>query len=326
MEIKTVSIIGLGALGTLFGQHMASRMPRENLRIIADRDRIARYERDGVYCNGKPCAFRYVAPDEGCAPADLLMFAVKFNHLDQAVAAARHHVGENTVVLSLLNGITSEQMIGRDYGMDKLLCCVAQGMDAVKQDCRLTYQHMGMLVFGDMMPGPPSEKTKAVARFFTRIGLPHQVDADMRKRLWGKFMLNVGVNQSVAVFEGDYGMVQRQGHPRDVMIGAMREVITLSELEDVRLTEDDLNYWLKVMDGLSPEGKPSMRQDLEARRPSEVELFSGTVLAFGKKHGRSFPVNEMLYETIKAYEDKAAPLLQEVDKTGALCYHAQCNL
>ena len=53
---------------------------------------------------------------------------------------------------------------------------------------------------------------------------------------------------------------------------------------------------------MSPEGKPSMRQDIEAKRPTEVELFAGTVIELGKKYGIPTPVNQSLYEQIKALE------------------------
>ena len=57
MTIKRVSIIGLGALGILFGHHLSKKMPKEDLRIIADQERIQRYETDNVYCNGERCQF-----------------------------------------------------------------------------------------------------------------------------------------------------------------------------------------------------------------------------------------------------------------------------
>jgi 2-dehydropantoate 2-reductase len=60
MEIKKVSIIGLGALGILFGNHFAKKMPKDNVRIIADRERIKKYRSEDVYCNGESCAFNYV--------------------------------------------------------------------------------------------------------------------------------------------------------------------------------------------------------------------------------------------------------------------------
>ena len=302
MEIKKVTIVGLGALGILFGNHLAKRMSKGDLRIIADEKRIQKYKKEHVYCNGEKCDFHYVTPNESCEPADLLLFTVKYEGLHDAIQAVKNHVDENTIILSALNGITSEAIIGRTFGRDRILYSVAQGMDAVKVGNKLTYDHMGMLCFGDQKPGIISERVKRVATFFEKIDFPYQIDTNMDKRQWGKFMLNVGVNQTVAVYKSNYGEVQGEGDARKTMIAAMREVIALSEYEGINLSEEDLNYWLSVLATLSPEGKPSMAQDLEARRYSEVPLFAGAVLEMGEKYQVPTPVNQKLFETIKAIE------------------------
>ncbi len=304
MEINTVSIIGLGALGTLFGHHLSGHMPPDSLRIVADAGRIAKYQKEEVFCNGEPCRFHYVKPEEACTPADLLIFCVKYQGLAGAIEEAGNQVGPNTVILSLLNGISSEEIIGRTFGMDKLLYSVAQGMDAVKVGNQLAYRNMGLICFGGRQPGELSESAKAVARFFGRTHLPYELSTDMPHKLWGKLMFNVGVNQTVAVFETDYGGIQKEGPARETMISAMKEVMRLSEQENVNLSQSDLDYWFTVLDKLNPLGKPSMRQDLEAKRKSEVDLFAGTVLALGRKHGLSFPTNQMLYDRIKEIESR----------------------
>lgn len=304
MKIEKVSIIGLGALGIMYGHHLSEKLPKGNLRIIADENRIQKYKKDGVFCNGERCDFHYVTPNDNVEPADLLIFTVKFDGLEEAIQSARNHVGDNTIIISALNGIISEEMIGQAYSFDKVLYCVAQGMDAVKIGNKLTYDHKGILVFGDKEPGIISEKTKALSEFFNAVELPHQVDTDMTHRLWGKFMLNVGVNQTVAVYKSNYGVVLREGEARDTMIAAMREVIKISGKEGIPLSEKDLQYWLDVLETLSHEGKPSMAQDVDAKRPSEVELFSGTVLKLAQKHGIETPVNKMLYEKIKEIESE----------------------
>jgi len=304
MEINKVSIIGLGALGTLFGNQLSKNMPEEDLRIIADWDRIQRYKKDKIYCNNEICRFNYVTPEEPCEPTDLLIFAVKYNDLKDAIKSVKNHVGENTIIISVLNGITSETIIGETYGMDKVLYCVAQGMDAVKVGNRLTYHNMGMLCFGENEPDVISDRVKMVSRFFDKTGVPYEAVIDMQKRLWGKFMLNVGINQTVAVYSTNYGGVQKEGEARDTMIAAMREVIDISEKEGINLTEEDLNYWLEIVSTLNDEGKPSMAQDVEAGRFSEVELFSGAVLQFGKKHNIDTPVNQSLYNKITSIENE----------------------
>lgn len=302
MKIKTVSIVGLGALGILFGNQLSKKMDFEDLRIIADENRIEKYKKELIYCNNELCNFQYITPETKSTPADLVIFAVKFNALNDAIKAASNQIGENTIILSALNGISSEEIIGNAFGMDKVLYCVAQGMDAVKSDNHLTYSNTGILCFGEKEPNIISEKVQRVASFFDSVDFPYEAVTNMYQRQWGKLMLNVGVNQTVAVYEGNYGTIQKEGPARETMINAMKEVMALSSFEGVKLTDTDLKYWLSVLDSLSPDGKPSMRQDLENHRYSEVELFSGTIIKLGKKYKIQTPVNQMLYNQIKDIE------------------------
>lgn len=304
MNIKTVSIIGLGALGILFGDQLSKKMDFQDLRIIADENRIKRYKKDLIYCNNKVCNFQYITPETKCTPADLVIFAVKFNALDDAIKAASNQIGENTIILSALNGISSEEIIGNAFGIDKVLYCVAQGMDAVKTDNHLTCSNKGILCFGERKHNIISEKVQRVGSFFESVDFPYEAVTNMYQRQWGKLMLNVGVNQTVAVYEGNYGTIQKEGNARETMINAMKEVMALSSFEGVTLTDEDLKYWLRVLDSLSPDGKPSMRQDLENHRFSEVELFSGTIIKLGEKYKIKTPVNQMLYNRIKDIEKK----------------------
>ena len=64
------------------------------------------------------------------------------------MALAAPYVGEETVILSLLNGVTSEEALSQTFGPEKVLYAVAQGMDAVREGSRLTYTHGGTLFLG----------------------------------------------------------------------------------------------------------------------------------------------------------------------------------
>src|SRR6056297_2512126 len=132
MEIKKVSIIGLGALGILYGNHLLNNMSKENLRILADKNRVNKYKKNGIYCNGKKCNFNYITPDIENDPADLMIFSVKYGGLKEAIKVARNQIGENTIIISTLNGIVSEEEVGDVYGIHRVIYCVAQGMDALK--------------------------------------------------------------------------------------------------------------------------------------------------------------------------------------------------
>ena len=301
MNIERIAIVGMGALGVLYGDFLTERLGRDRVGFVVDAERRARYERMEITANGRRCDFRLIDANESGHPADLVIFAVKATALEQAMEDAAGQIGPDTVILSVLNGITSEQLLEARFGGKNVVYCVAQGMDAVKQGGALTYTVMGQLCVGV----PSEEKLPAldaVCALFDRIGLPYSRESDILHRLWSKFMLNVGVNQVVMVCEGAYGTIQVPGKPREMMIAAMREVLELSRYEGVRITEDDLHFYVDLMNTMSPQGMPSMRQDGLAHRRSEVELFSGTVCRLAKKHGLPVPVNEWLYAKVKEME------------------------
>ena len=301
MNIERIAIVGMGALGVLYGNYLTEHLGRDRVGFVVNAERRERYGRMEISANGHRCDFRLIDANETGNPADLVIFAVKATALDQAMEDAAGQIGPNTVLLSVLNGITSERLLEQRFGGKNVVYCVAQGMDAVKLGGALTYTVMGQLCIGV----PSEEKLPAldaVCALFDRIGMPYSREEDILHRLWGKFMLNVGVNQVVMVFEGTYGTIQAPGRPREMMIAAMREVLELSKYEGVKLTEDDLNFYVELMNTMSPQGMPSMRQDGLAHRRSEVELFSGTVCRLAKKHGLSVPVNEWLYARVREME------------------------
>ncbi|MGB4588556.1 MAG: ketopantoate reductase family protein [Clostridiaceae bacterium] len=302
MQIQKVALIGLGALGVMFGNQLQKTMPKGSFKIVADKNRIDRYLEQGISCKGEDCSFDFVSSDKDSAPCDLAIFAVKYSGLKDAIESMRPLIGKDTIIISTLNGIISEEVLGEAFGHEKVVYCVAQGMDAVKEGNKVDYTNMGMLVIGENKTSSISERVQHLNDFLNSHGITCDIENDMRKKMWGKLMLNVGVNQVVSLYGGTYAEIQKEGSSREMMKAAMREVILLSEKEGVNLTETDLKYWLGILGTLSPEGKPSMRQDIEARRKSELELFAGTILEYGTNHGIDTPINREIFERITELE------------------------
>ena len=301
-EIQSTAIIGMGALGLLYGNQIVSRLGSSGLRFIADRKRIQKYHSMEFTVNGEHRTF----PMEDCetaAPADFVIVAVKYNALPEALNTMKNCVGPDTTIISVMNGISSEQMIGERYGREKVLYSIAQGMDAMKFGSSLTYTQAGELRVGALSP-EQNNRLEAMTAFFDRAGISYTVEDDILHRLWGKFMLNVGVNQTCMAYETTYSGTLVPGEAHDTRIGAMREVIRLAHAEHVNLTEQDLDSYIDLLKTLSPDGMPSMRQDSLSHRPSEVEMFSGTVREMAKKHGLATPVNDRLYKRIREMESQ----------------------
>ena len=271
-KIETSSLIGLGALGILFGRKMPG------VKVIADAERIARYSAQPVVCNGKECRFDYVTPEQG-QPVDLVLVAVKATVLEQAIKDIKKFVGPDTIIISVLNGITSENDIEAVYP-GHCLWSVAIGMDATRVGRSLTFGAEGRIQFGASEPCN-----------------------DILFKQWSKLMVNDGLNQAAAAFDLPYGGLTKPGPAYDKMLEAMQEVIDLSVLEGVNLPADNHKAFLESMaPTFKPDGMPSMRQDVLAKRPTEVEQFAGVVRRLAQKHGMPTPANDFFYEKIREIE------------------------
>lgn len=299
--IQKTAIIGMGALGLLYADIIASAKGPAGVSFVMDRERLEKYRGMVFDCNGQKKTF----PMECCedaSPADLVIVAVKYNGLAAALDTMKNCVGKDTVILSVMNGISSEKIIGERYGHGRLIDTVAQGMDAMKFGSRLTYTKRGELRIG-AEDESQAANLRLVAAYFDEIGMPYTVEKDILHRLWGKFMLNVGVNQTCMAYETNYGGALAEGSGANrTMLAAMREVIALANAEGIRLSEQDLDEYVDILKTLSPEGMPSMRQDAVSKRPTEVEMFAGTVIPMAGAHGIPVPANVFLYETIKKME------------------------
>ena len=298
--IRKTAIIGMGALGLLFGDIIMDAWKRDCVDYILDEDRLLKYREKSFSVNGKAQNFQMCSAEEA-EPYDLVIVAVKWNSLPSALSAMRRCVGEDTIIISALNGISSEKIIGEKYGKNRVLCCIAQGMDAMYANGALCYTKAGELHLGvfDDVQRPLLEK---VCEFFERSSMPYVAEEDILHRLWAKFMLNVGVNQTCAAFGTNYAGALAPGAARDAMCGAMRETIALANAEGIALSEKDLEIYIEILKTLHPEGLPSMAQDIVAHRKSEVEMFSGTVIKMSAVHGIKAPINEFLYNKIQEIE------------------------
>lgn len=293
-KIETSALIGLGALGILFGRKMPG------VKVIADGERAARYAAEPVVCNGEQLSFEYVAPAAG-KPVDFLLVAVKATVLEQAIKDIGRFVGPDTVIISVLNGITSEDKIESIYP-GHTLWSVAIGMDATRTGRRLVYGVAGKIQFGER-DGAMTPRVQAVADYLTACGIANEPCSDILCKQWNKLMVNDGLNQAAAAFDLPYGGLIDPSPERDKMLEAMQEVIRLANLEGVPLPPDnDVKFLSASMHTFNPDGMPSMRQDVLAKRKTEVEEFAGIVRRLAAKHGMPTPANDFFYERIKQIE------------------------
>ncbi|MBC2580477.1 ketopantoate reductase family protein [Clostridium sp. DJ247] len=300
-NIKNISIVGLGAIGCAYASKLYD-MDSKSIKVIAGGERAKRYKEKGFLINGKQYDFTYAHPEEKCEPADLIIVAVKSNQLSEAIKDMKKHVGPNTIIMSLLNGITSEESIGKEFGMNKILYALCIAIDANRNGNNIRFSSYGNITFGEKVNIEYSEKVKAVKELFDRANIPYNIPENMIRSLWWKFMINVGINQCSAVLRGRYGVFQSRDEAKNLMESAMWEVVRLSEKVGVDLNGKDIEQWYKVLNTMNPNSRTSMLEDIECGRKTEVDIFAGTVCELGKKYGVDTPVNNALFNIIKVIE------------------------
>jgi 2-dehydropantoate 2-reductase len=300
-RIKRVVVLGAGAMGGFFLSRFLDA-PGFETAVAARGQRKKRLETEGLVVNGKQYTAGVVDPDEADSPVDLIIVAVKNHHLTEAVCNLTRLVGDDTVFLSVMNGLDSEEYIGSLYGKKKVLYGVSVGIDSIREGNRITFTHAGVHYFGEKKNTALSPKVRLVQDAFFRAGISYETPRDMIRMLWWKFMINVGINQASAVMRAPYGVFQSLPEARSLMVALMREVTALAKVAGVDLGEQDITDWYTVLDKLAPHGKTSMLQDIEAGRKTEVEVFGGKVTSLGKKHGVPTPVNQAVSNIIHVLE------------------------
>ena len=300
-------MIGMGALGLLFGDMITGNADRKNTVFLMDKERYDRHSKDIYRINGKEKTFNLAnTGDPGSVPfetADFAIIATKYNGLESAISMMKPYVDDNTDIISLLNGIISEDIIAKTCNRDNIIDCVPIGMDAMREGSSVNYTKEGRLQIG-IRERSQQKAFERLCAFFDIAHVPYEAMDDIRHAMWNKFMINVGINQTCMVYETTYAGVLNDPEAFSSLKKAMQEVIELASCEGVMLTREDFDNDLKILEGLNPDGYPSMRQDAVAKRYSEVELFAGTVLKLAAKHGIDTPVNKRFYEDIRRTESR----------------------
>lgn len=300
-KIQRVSLIGLGGVGGTYASKLYDMDPK-CLKVITDKERYDRYSRKGFIINGKKYQFDYIRPEEKVEPSDLVIVSVKYHHINQAIKDIKNHVGPNTIILSLLNGISSEKIIGQEYGIDKVLYGMVIGVDAIREDNKISFADTAKLYFGEETNNTYSPKVLAVKELFDRANIQYVIPENMVYTLWWKFMFNVGINQTSAVLKASYKVFHEIQEAEDFLRETMREVVKLSEKMGIGLSEENVQEFVDILRGLSPQGKTSMLQDIEAGRKTEVEMLAGEVCRLGEQLGVDTPINKMLLNMIRTME------------------------
>ncbi len=287
-EIESVTLIGLGAVGAVVGTRLQEALAG-NFSVIADARRQEKLRKEGIVLNGKRYDFAFA---DGTGFRDLILITTKSTALEEALEAITPYTGPDTLILSLLNGIDSEETVAKKFGQEHVLYSYFLGHPSMREGNRITHDGKYRIYFGEADNRTLSAKVSAVERLFDRTGIPYRIPEDMVAALWQKFVINIGCNQTTALLRRPYGHLQENGQAMALARRMMDEAAAVARKLNIAGAERMAGEAEKVIRSMNPEGKSSMLQDVEAGRPNEIDIFAGTLCRIAGTIGHPVPWNE----------------------------------
>ena len=300
-EIKTVAVLGSGAVGAYFIWGLSKKLGN-NLWIIADGERRRRLEENGININGENYGLNLKTPKEAKG-ADMLLVAVKYPALCGALSDIAEIVDDNTIVLSLMNGVNSEETIGSKIGMEHMLYSMIKiSSERTENNIRFNSETTPGLYFGEPGRSEPSGRMLAVKTLLDGTPIHYHMCEDIVTEIWEKFAINVSNNLPQAILGCGVGAYSDSIYAEHIFKKLREEVVAVAAAKGITISPAADDFVSRGI--VSKAARYSTLQDLDAKRHTEVDMFAGAVAEMGKELGIPTPYNELVYNLIKAIEEK----------------------
>jgi 2-dehydropantoate 2-reductase len=240
---------------------------------------------------------------EGIGVADLVIVLVKSFHTRQAVESAAPIIGQNTLVMSMQNGLGHEDIIADVVGRDRVLGgkTYVGGVFLGPGNVRATTRGKETII-GEL-DGSITERVRAVADEFNRADLLTMVSDNIMAVMWDRLLINVATGALSGITRLTYGGLYRVPDLEACATAAVAEGIAVATAAGVKLSSDDPRQaWIKAAQGLPSEFKASMLQSLQNNTKTEIDFVNGSVIRLGEEYGVPTPVNRTLMACIKGIE------------------------
>jgi 2-dehydropantoate 2-reductase len=313
--IERVCVIGAGSIGSLFAGHLAQLV---EVSVLTRReDHAEALNRDGLRVTGRSDLHAHVtasADPDAIEPFDLGIVATKANGLESAATALEGRFPD-ALVMTTLNGLGAEAVV-REHGEWPIVSAVTFMSGTKHSDTEVEYV-LDTATWMGPYEDTPLERVEEVGDLVRQSGLEAEVFPDLRPAQWSKIIFNATVN-SVAALTGlrhDHHFAD-EDRPSDLghlVHDLVDEGKSVAAAAGVELYEDPWEMNVHATRRGSAH-YPSMLEDVEAHRATEIDLITGSLVREAERHGVSVPLHTALYRLVKAREESwtaSTPTLQE---------------
>ena len=302
--MKQIMIVGAGSVGGFFGAHLAKQNP--HVSFLLRPKTLAAVQQRGLTIRSAAGTFT-VHPPASSDPRqlpqpDLVILAVKAYDLDDVMTQLEPVLTERTVLLTLQNGIDTEDRIIARIGRDAVVGGVAYIYSKIAAPGVIDHYKKGAVAIGELM-GHESDRLLQIRDLFAAAGLPCHLSKDIRRTKWEKMCWNCVFNPLTVLI--DDRVSKALDHPEllRVVHQIVQEVAAVAAAVKVPLPLDMPDRVVKATQEIR-DIHTSMYDDWKAGRPTEIAYLNGYIVEKGRELGIPVPVNEALTAMIKAITEK----------------------
>jgi 2-dehydropantoate 2-reductase len=300
-----VCVVGCGAVGSLFAANLARLEDVEVWGFDVSQAHVDAINASGLRLTGADDVVgtvRATTDPAGLPACEFGIVATKAMHTKAAISATAHAFTEGAVA-SVQNGVGNEETIAAH--VERVIRGTTFPAGKLLEPGVVQWDVKGDTTLGPFEPSPAArEEIERLADACTRAGLPTQAVEDARPAQWRKVIFNAATNPVGALTRLTHGRVCERPDLRALvsrlvdegkLVAAAQGIVLDADPEDLidHAAHPDVAYYHKA----------SMLQDVEARRPTEIDFLNGGISRFARELGVATPLNDALTQLVKALED-----------------------
>jgi 2-dehydropantoate 2-reductase len=315
-----ILVLGSGSIGSIFGGFLAQS--GHEVTFVGRNPHIETINRQGLEITGiwghhKILNIQaFTSPPQNSKSAyDIILISVKSYDTNEAVQAILHLVEDNTLIISLQNGLNNYETITKFIEEKKvLLGRVIFGVEIPRPGLVHVTVYAKEVQIGHPENKVPFEKVSYIASFFTQAKIPTQPTREIMKYIWDKVLYNCALNPMSALLDCTYGELLQNPFTKKIMEDIIQEIYRVIQKKNIQLFQNNAESYVdELFQKLIPptaQHRSSMLQDLIKGRKTEIDSLNGSVLKIARELSLKLPINATLTSLIKAKENFKRAILQ----------------
>ena len=302
--MKTV-IIGAGAMGSLFGG-LLSLSGEEVWLVDIWKEHIDAIRSKGLAIEekGKAQVLSINATTDiaSIGKADLILFFVKTYHTEKAVTDSLVLQKEDTIFLTLQNGLGNEESVCRQVDRKKVILGVTGQGATLLGSGHIRHAGWGKTYVGEL-DGKITDRVNQITQIFRKAGIETEVSSHIHTLVWEKLFVNVGINALAALLGLKNGQLLDYPETIRLVEALVSEAVEVARQKGIQIESNPIDRVRAVIEA-TRENRCSMGQDLDYRRRTEIDAINGAVVREAERLGIPVPYNRMITDLIKVIEKR----------------------